>query len=169
MRKLGLTLALFAAVALAQNALSTDAKTTWGMVKNNVLRAAEKMPEENWSFKPVPEVRTYGQIVAHIADAQFMMCSAALEEKREPVRVEKTKTTKAEIVAALQDSIKYCDGAFDALTDAKGAEVVKMFGRERPRLGVLSFNSLHSYEHYGNLVTYLRMKGIVPPSSEPRK
>jgi len=169
MRKLGLIVALFAAVALAQNPLSADAKMTWGMVKNNVLRAAEKMPEEHWGFKPAPEVWTYGQMVAHIADAQFMLCSAALQEKREPADVLKTKTAKAEIVAALQDSIKYCDGAYDGLTDAKAAEMVKMFGRERPRLGALTMNSVHSYEHYGNLVTYLRMKGIVPPSSEPRK
>jgi uncharacterized damage-inducible protein DinB len=158
-----------ASAVLAQDPISGYARGAWGGVKNFVLRAAEKMPEENYSFKPVPEVRTYGQIVAHIADAQYMMCSAALGETREPAQVEKTKTTKADIVAALQDSIKYCDKAFEGLTDAKGAELVKMFGRERPRLGALLSNTTHTNEHYGNLVTYLRIKGIVPPSSEPRK
>jgi len=167
--RLGWTLMALAGVALAQDPLSTDAKMFWGNVKNNVVRAAEKMPEENYSFKPAPEVRTYGQILGHIADSQYMLCSAVLGEKREPAGVEKTKTSKAELVAALQDSVKYCDGAYDALTDAKAAEMVKMFGRERSRLGALNMNASHSWEHYGNLVTYLRIKGIVPPTSEPRK
>lgn len=156
-------------VALAQNPLSADLKAFWGNVKNNVVRAAEKMPEENYTFKPVPEVRTFGQIIGHIADAQYMMCSGALGEKRSPAGVEKTKTTKAELVAALQDSVKYCDGAYDKLTDGTAAEMVKMFGRERTRMGALLTNASHSWEHYGNLVTYLRIKGIVPPTSEPRK
>jgi uncharacterized damage-inducible protein DinB len=156
-------------VALAQDPLSADAKAFWGNVKTNIVRAAEKMPEENYSFKPVPEVRSFGQILGHVADANYMLCAAALGEKREPAGVEKTKTSKADLVAALKESVSYCDKAYDGLTDAKAAEMVTMFGRERTRLGALSMNSAHDWEHYGNLVTYLRIKGIVPPSSEPRK
>lgn len=169
MMRLGWLVVAVTGVALAQNPLSAELKAFWGNVKNNVVRAAEKMPEENYAFKPVPEVRSFGQIIGHVADAQYMICSGALGEKREPAGVEKTKTTKADLVAALQDSVKYCDGAYDALTDAKMAEMVKMFGRERTRMGALLMNASHSWEHYGNLVTYLRIKGIVPPSSEPRK
>jgi len=165
----GWMLMAVAGVALAQDPLSADAKMFWGNVKNNVVRAAEKMPEENYSFKPVPEVRTYGQILGHIADTHYMICSTVLGEKREPAGVEKTKTSKADLVAALKDSVSYCDKAYEGLTDATAAQMVKMFGRERSRLGALNMNASHSWEHYGNLVTYLRIKGIVPPSSEPRK
>jgi len=80
-------------------------------MKNFVVRAAEKMPEENYAFKPVPEVRSFGQMIGHIADAQFMICAAAKSEKREPAGVEKTKTTKADLVAGLKESISYCDSS----------------------------------------------------------
>jgi hypothetical protein len=83
--------------------------------------------------------------------------------------VEKTKTTKADLVAALKESVSYCDSAFADMTDAKAVEMVKMFGRERSRLAALYANTSHSNEHYGNIVTYMRIKGLVPPSSEPRK
>jgi uncharacterized damage-inducible protein DinB len=158
-----------ASVALAQDPLSADLKMSWGSVKNYVVRSAEKMPEENYSFKPVPEVRSFGQILGHVADANYMFCSAVLGEKREPAGVEKTKTSKADLIAALKDSVSYCDKAYDGLTDATAAQMVKMFGRERTRLGLLLMNAAHDWEHYGNLVTYLRIKGLVPPSSEPRK
>ncbi|MEK7406655.1 MAG: DinB family protein [Acidobacteriota bacterium] len=157
-----------AGAALAQNPLSADTKTAWNGLKDYLVRAAAKMPEEHYGFKPAPEVKTYGQMLGHIADAQYMLCSLAAGEKRAPAEVEKTKTSKADVTAALQDSIRYCDGVYDALTDARAAETVKLFGRERSRLGALMTNLTHSWEHYGNLVTYLRIKGIVPPSSEPK-
>lgn len=151
------------------NPLVTEAKAAWNNVKNNNLRAAEKMPEENYAFKPVPEVRSFGQLLGHIADAQFMICSAAKGEKHDPAGIEKGKTTKADIIAGLKDSNAYCDSAFEGLTDAQAASLVKMFGRDRSKLSALYMNSSHSNEHYGNAVTYMRIKGIVPPSSEPRK
>jgi uncharacterized damage-inducible protein DinB len=136
-----------------------------GRVKGFILKSAEMMPEENYSFKPTPDVRSFGAIVAHIADGHYLMCSAAKGEKKGPT-VEKTKTTKADIIAALNESIAYCDASYDALTDANGVEVIKFFGRERSRIGALQFNIAHDFEHYGNLVTYLRMNKLTPPSSQ---
>lgn len=150
------------------NPMSADLKSTWSQIKGNIAKSAEKMPEENYAFKPVPEVRSYGQLIAHIADANYMICGAAKGEQKS-MGVEKSKTAKADLIAALADSAAYCDAVYDALTDASAAETVRMFGRERTRMAALQMNVAHDFEHYGNLVTYLRMKGLVPPSSEPRK
>jgi len=82
--------------------------------------------------------------------------------------IEKTKTTKAELTVALRNAFAYCSRAYDTLTDASAKETVKAFGHERNKLGVLWFNASHNLERYGNLVAYMRMKGVVPPSSEPK-
>jgi uncharacterized damage-inducible protein DinB len=160
---------IFAVPSFAQDPLVNDAKAMWDGVKNNVVRAAEKMPEENYAFKPVPEVRSFGQLIGHVADAQFMLCAIAKGEKRAPAGVEKSKTTKADLVASLKESVAYCDAVYAEMTGAKATETIKMFGRDRTRLGALLMNTSHSNEHYGNIVTYMRIKGLVPPSSEPRK
>ena len=163
--------AIFAAcgMALAQNPLSTENKTVYDSIKGLILKSADKMPEEHYSFQPTPEVRTYGRLLGHIADAQYLFCSSAKGEKLTPREVEKTKTSKADLQQALNDAFAYCDPLYGELTDAKAVEIVKFFGRDRSKLGVLSFNIAHTYEHYGNLVTYMRMKGLVPPSSEGRR
>jgi hypothetical protein len=103
-------------------------------------------------------VSSYGQIIGHLADAQYAFCSIALGEKNPGLRIEETKTTKADLIAALKDAVTYCDRAYDSMTDASGSQVVKFFGIEAPKLGVLSGNSIHSMEHYGNLVTYMRLR-----------
>ena len=149
------------------NPISADLKSAWNQIKGYVARSADKMPEDQYSFKPAPEVRSYGQLLGHIADAQYMICGAARGEQK-MLGIEKSKTTKAELIAALAESNAYCDAVYDAMTDASGAEMVKLFGRERSRMGALQLNIAHDYEHYGNLVTYMRMKGLVPPSSERR-
>jgi uncharacterized damage-inducible protein DinB len=159
---------LLAAPVFAQapaNPMSADLKGVWNQIKGNIAKSAEKMPEEQYSFKPSPDVRSYGQLLGHIADANYMICGAAKGEQKS-MGIEKSKTSKADLIAALADSAAYCDTVFDALTDASGAEMVKMFGRERTRMGALQMNVAHDFEHYGNLVTYMRMKGVVPPSSE---
>jgi len=174
MKTIGLLvgLAMSGVLAHAQSAsdpLSNGIKGIYKISRNDVARAAEKMPEENYSFKPAPEVRSFGQIVGHIADAQYLFCSAAIGEKNPAPGVEKSKTTKADLVQALNDALAYCDKAYDGMTDAHAADMVKFFGREQAKLAILAFNSAHNMEHYGNLVTYMRIKGLVPPSSEPRK
>ena len=130
--------------------------------------AAEKMPEEQYAFKPDPASRSFGQILGHIADSNYLFCSVVLGENNPSPAIEKTRTTKAELKAALHDAFSYCNRAYDALTDAGAHETVKAFGQERNKLGSLWFNASHNLEHYGNLVVYMRLKGYVPPSSEPK-
>jgi len=136
-------------------------------MSNAVIRAAEKMPEENYSFKPTPEVRSFGQLVGHVADANYMFCSVASGEANPAKNIEKTKTSKADLVAAMKDAVAYCNKAFDGMTDAKGGQIVQIFGSMKAaKLTVLSLNTAHTDEHYGNMVTYMRLKGLVPPTSE---
>jgi len=143
-------------------------KMAYGFVKGNLLRSAEKMPEENYGFKPVDTIRSFGQIVGHVADSQYYFCSVALGEKNPGLKIEQTKTSKADLVASLKDAFAYCDKAYDGMTEASGSETVKLFGNDMAKRDVLTGNAMHGVEHYGNLIVYLRMKNIVPPSSEPR-
>jgi len=160
-------------LACAVQAQSPDLKTVSGypkMIQKQVStwieRAADKMPEEEYAFKPDPAVRSFGQILGHVADANYLFCSGVLGESNPAPGIEKTKSTKAELKAALHDAFAYCNRAYEALTDANANETVKAYGQERNKLGVLWFNASHNLEHYGNLVVYMRAKGIVPPSSE---
>ena len=152
----------------AQNSpLSAGLKTDFKNIEGYFLRAAEKMPEENYGFRPSPDVRTFGQIVAHVADDQYNLCAPAKGETRKAAytQIESTLSKKADLVAALKEAFAYCDGAYDALTDAAGAEAVKGF-KNKGRFDMLNWNLWHTWEHYGNVVVYLRMKGLVPPTSE---
>jgi uncharacterized damage-inducible protein DinB len=156
-----------ASVALAEeNPLSAHNRHLYGGVRQILVRTAEKMPEANYGFKPTEGVRTFGQIVGHAADAQYAFCSVVLGEKNPSPKIEKTKTSKADLVAALGDAVAYCDRAHASITDKSGSETVKLMGGDMPKFGVLTVNSIHSIEHYGNLVVYLRMNGIVPPTSD---
>ena len=162
-------------LSCAVRAQTPDLKTASGypkMVQKQVTawieRAAEQMPEPEYAFKPDPAVRSFGQILGHVADANYLFCSVALGEKNPSPGIEKTKTTKADLTSALHGAFAYCGRAYDALTDAAANETVKAFGGERNKLGVLWFNASHNLEHYGNLVVYIRMKAMVPPSSEPK-
>ena len=150
-----------------RNPLSAFNKGIYGGVKTILLRSAEKMPEENYSFKPTDVVRSFGQIIGHVADAQYMFCSITLGEKNPAPKIEQTKTSKADLIAALKDAFAYCDKAYDGMTDASATQTVPLFGGDTPKLGALTANNMHTIEHYGNLVTYLRIKNIVPPTSEP--
>jgi hypothetical protein len=169
-RCLILTLAAVLAGGAALNAqedpFSADAKGAYTGIKNTLMRAADKMPAENYSFRTVPEVRTYGEIITHIADIQFMLCGMVKGEQKQGKAPD--NKTKAEASAYLKSSFDYCDGVYNSMTDAAGAVKVKMFGRELTKLGVLNFNTEHDNEMYGTAVAYLRIKGIVPPSSERR-
>lgn len=130
------------------------------------IAAAQEMPEENYSFKPTPEVRSFGQLVGHVADANYMFCSRATGEPN-PMKdsIEKTKISKADLVAAVKDAAAYCDKTYDNMTDASGSQMVKFMNLSFAKLTLLSLNTAHTDEHYGNMVTYLRLKGMVPPTS----
>ncbi|MEA2544485.1 MAG: hypothetical protein QOH35_5851 [Acidobacteriaceae bacterium] len=154
--------------AASSNPISASEKGFYTVVSGEVIAAAEKMPEQNYSFKPTPEVRSFGQLVGHVADAQYFFCSTATGETNPMKDIEKTKTSKADLVAALKDAAAFCNKAYAGMTDAQGSQIVKFMNYDMARLTVLSVNTAHTDEHYGNMVTYLRIKGIIPPSSEKR-
>ena len=148
------------------NPITASEKGIYSFVSGAVIGAAQKMPEENYSFKPTPDVRSFGQLVGHVADASYMFCSQASGEPNSTKDIEKTKTSKSDLVAAVKDAVAYCNKAFDTMTDVKGSQMTKFFTFDLARLTVFSLNTAHTDEHYGNMVTYMRLKGIVPPTSE---
>ncbi len=152
-------------VALAQGGSMAAVKPLYEMSKNWIVKSAEQMPEANYSFKPTPEVRSFGQLIGHVANAQYEFCVPAKGEAS-PNKTDWEKTTaKADLVKGLKDAFAYCDALYD-MPDAKAMEQVDFFGRKGSRLYVLMFNVSHNSEHYGNIITYLRLKGMVPPSSQ---
>jgi uncharacterized damage-inducible protein DinB len=145
---------------------SAEIRQMYDHVKANLTKMVEKMPEENYSFKPAAETRTFGQIVAHVADAQARVCSAVKGVSKSLNAA--SKTAKAELVASLKESFSLCDQAFDSLTDATALETFALpQGQHHSKAGLLmSAIVSHSNEEYGYMAVYLRLKGIVPPSSE---
>jgi uncharacterized damage-inducible protein DinB len=146
-------------------------------IKNNISRSGDKMPEEFFGLRPGPqeEVRTFGQQLAHVAKLNYLWCAEAKGEKNpnDGGDLEKTLTTKDQIQKGLRASYEYCDGAYNALTDANGGDIITITqenGRQtqQTRMGLLMLNIVHNEEVYGSIVTTLRMKSIVPPSSERR-
>ena len=176
MLSLGLALPLAAQTDPAANPLSGWLRTAYMNNRNNILRSAEKMPEEFYDLRPGPqqEVRTFGQQVGHLANYNYLWCSQAKVEKNPNAGTNLEKlTTKAEFIKALTDAYAYCEGAYNALTDASGAESIEITTeggqtRKNLRMGLLILNYAHNNEIYGSMVSYMRMKSIVPPASEPR-
>ena len=156
--------------------LAGSLKAQHQSVRKYLAAAAEKMPDADFHFKPqgaAPEVRTFGQIVAHLANANYALCAGAKGEKPPAAPLDDQKETKpkAELVKTLADALAYCDGVYDSQTTATLMEMMKRPGPnnttlERARGNSLIANLSHNNEHYGNLVTYMRAKGLVPPSSE---
>jgi uncharacterized damage-inducible protein DinB len=137
--------------------------------KNDILKSADKMAEDKYAFKPTDSVRSFGQVLAHVADGQYEFCGAAAGN-HDQKNIEQTAKTKADIVAALKAAFAYCDAIYAGMTDAKAAEMIPAFGGIKiTRLSMLDFNVSHTMEHYGNLVTYMRIQGVVPPSSESQR
>jgi uncharacterized damage-inducible protein DinB len=157
------------------NPLSTWLRNAYMGNRNNIVRTAEKMPEENYGMRPgaQEDVRTFGQQLTHVAKYDFLWCSQAKGEKNPaPENLEKL-TAKADIIKALNDAFTYCDAVYTSLTDASGSEVIDITqenGRQTRnlRMGLLTLNYGHNNEIYGSMVVYLRMKNLVPPASEPR-
>lgn len=168
---LAAALAISSSDAFAQqaNPLTANAKVQLAALTGFVIRSAEKVPEDLYEFRPTPDVRSMGQLYGHVADALFGMCATAAGSKPPRTGIEKAVTAKTELVAALKEGVSYCNTVFDGMTDQKGTETVPFYFGPTPRLSVLYFAVTHTYEHYGNLVTYMRLKNIVPPSSEPAK
>ena len=171
--KLLTAVVMFAAVASAQNTpanpLSLVSKSIYGMAKKNILGSVDKVPEEMWSYQPTKEVRTFAQLFAHIADGQYEFCGVAAEGKSVQKDIEKTAKTKAEIVTALKDAFAYCEFRIRRAYRANGGEQRNQSGKPRTRFGWLNWNLWHTWEHCENVVVYLRMNSLVPPSSERRQ
>jgi uncharacterized damage-inducible protein DinB len=162
---------LMSAPAFAQtaNPITNGARAQFDVVSNFIIRAAEKVPEEDYPFRATPEVRRMSELFGHIADAFFAMCSTASGEKPPRTAIEKSVTGKTNLVAALKEGAAYCQTVYKAMTDQRGLETVPFYFGPTPRSSVLYFAVAHGYEHYGNVVTYMRLRNIVPPSSEPAK
>lgn len=154
--------------AAAANPGVSSAKMAWGMMSGYFTKAAEQMPEADYSYKPIATVRSFGELVGHVAGSQNMLCAAAIgEAQKGEDDIEKSAKTKAALVAALKASNDYCARAYGQ-TDAAATGRTKVFGQDQSKMFVLILNATHTGEHYGNAVTYLRMKGMVPPSSQPQ-
>lgn len=158
--------------AQTPNPLSAEVRWSYTSIKNNLLKLADKMPAEDYGFRPTPDVETFARRIAHIADANMFVCSGLNGERKQLGA--RSKSSKAELVAALKESFAYCDHVFDALTDATAVQMVSSrlggpFPPEptRSRLATLYNLVRHSNEMYGYMAVYLRLKGVVPPTSAP--
>ena len=140
--------------------------TNWQGQIDNITKAAEEMTEANYAYKPVTTVRSFAELIGHVAGTQDLICAAVLGEKV-PAEdaIEKTAKTKAALVAALKASTAHCMKAYN-IPAASGTAMVEMFGSKSTKFGALTLNAVHDGEHYGNIVTYMRMMGMVPPSSK---
>lgn len=174
---LAVLFALAAAPALAQGGgmaapqtitLSAGLQRSYEGLKRNLTEMAGKMPEAEYGFKPHPDSRNFGQIFGHVANSQYMLCSAArgVANPNQGTNLEETLKTKAEFVKALADSFAFCDEAFKALTDASAVELVKQGNNQVARGSVLASVNAHGNELYGTGAVYMRAKGLVPPSTE---
>ena len=159
----------------AANPYTKGVRDQLDYIQRLVMKSAEKIAEDLYSFKPTPEVRSVASLVGHIADTNNLFCGfaagtidvATAMKDLPALQVHEKKTAKAELIVGLKESSAYCQSVLDGLTDAKGQETVLLFGQQPvPKLLVLTMVTSHTWEHYGNLVTYMRLKGIVPPSSE---
>ncbi len=148
------------------NPISANLKQSWANVKGLLTRMAEKMPEENYRFKPTPDVQDFGQRMAHVIGFNMRGC-ALVKGDQKTVNLGATPS-KAQVVAAMKEANDECDAVFNSLTDADVLKTVDTGrGGQRPKLAVLQGLVLeHSQEVYGYTAVYMRLKGIVPPSSD---
>jgi uncharacterized damage-inducible protein DinB len=157
------------APAATANAGVVATKNVFNSMSRFFTAAAEQVSEADYAYRPVATVRSFGELIGHVAGANYMMCAAALgEAPRGEDDIEKSAKTKAALVAALKGSNEYCAKAY-AMSDADAAGMTKLFGQDQTKMFALSLTAAHVGEHYGNVVTYMRMKGMVPPSSQPRQ
>ncbi len=158
------------AQAPAGSPFTAMVRTSWDGIKKNVAASAAALPEADYGFKPTPAVRSFGQILGHLVNEHYLICSGVKGEKNPHEKADFEKTSsKADLGKALEASIAYCDGVYGAMTDATALATMELFGDKYTKLALLHLNVTHDSEHYGNLVTYLRLKGVVPPSSAPAK
>ena len=150
--------------------LATSLQRGYANIKMNLTQAADKMPEADYTFQPpgTKDIRPFGALFGHVANAQFGQCATAkgVPNPNQGNDLEKTKTTKADLVKALAESFAFCDDAFSSLTDETAVQFVKQGQNEATRAAVLYGVIVHGNEMYGTANPYLRLKGIIPPSTE---
>jgi hypothetical protein len=158
--------------AQSSNPLSAEVKWSYGSIKTNLTKLADKMPADKYSYRPTPEAETFARRIAHIAEANMSVCTG-LDGERKSLGAA-SKTSKAELVTALKQSFDACDRVFDGLTDVTAVERVssRLGGPfppdpTRSRLATLYNLVRHSNEMYGYMAVYLRLNGVVPPTSAP--
>ncbi len=144
-------------------------KSMHATIRRDLAEAAANMPAEEYAFKPTPQVRSFAQLVGHVAGANYLFCSMAKAERSPSTTDYERISDKATLVKALNDSLAYCDDAYAATTDANFNQLVRIAGpnggTQAGRGAVLVFNTTHNNEHYGNIVVYMRLKEHVPPST----
>lgn len=151
------------------NPLSAALARSFATVADHIVASAEQFPEDKYGFRASPDVRTFAEEIAHVADAHFTYCSRARNERSpQSGRSEGTLTEKAALVAKLVESVAYCRDSYAAMTDPMLTESYQLGNATGIRAAALLTNATHDNEHYGKIVTYLRMNGLVPPSSQPR-
>jgi hypothetical protein len=148
----------------ASEPLSSETRTLWTRTWNNIVGAAEAMPEEHYGYKPFAESMSFGQIVGHSADAAIGACSAFSTGQRRQLGAGQM-TAKADLLKALAAAGTACETAYGALTDATAAQAAAGGFGVATRLGVLMGNTIHIEHEYAQMAIHLRMQGIVPPSS----
>ncbi len=170
--------------ALGQMAMPMPAAKTSGDALNAILDigsgefigAADAMPEDKFSFAPTngefKGVRTFAQEVKHVAAVNYIFGSTILGEKP-PVDVGSENgpdsiKTKAEIMQFAKDSFAYLHKALASINDKNALDQVDLFGMKLTRIGLGAFSTAHPFDHYGQMVEYLRMNGIIPPASRPQ-
>src|SRR5262245_8056053 len=150
--------------------MAATAKAMHAIIRRDLAEAADAMPADEYSFKPTPQVRSFGELIGHVANANFYFCSQAKGEKSPATQNFERAADKAAIAKGLKDSLAYCDDVFASTTDANFSQAVKVAGpggsgTATTRGLVLMFNTTHQNEHYGNVIVYMRLKGHVPPST----
>lgn len=150
--------------AASPNPAVASARASWLTAHDYIVQSAEQLNESDFAFKPVATVRSFGQIVAHVADDEMGWCAQILGEPLKQTQFEKTLTAKADILKAIRDAGAYCEKAY-GITDVVAQGLTTIWGGRQPKIKGLMDNAAHDWEHYGNIVTYLRIKGQVPPSS----
>jgi uncharacterized damage-inducible protein DinB len=179
----GLTMHMLCAAAHAQTSdggfdkalspsLAATAKAMHETIRRNIAEAADAMPAEDFGFKPTPDVRSFGQLVGHVINANFFFCSQAKGEAAPTTGNFERVADKVALIKGLTDALAYCDALYQSTTDANFNQAVTLTGfpgmnpkTPTTRGAVLMFNTTHNNEHYGNVVVYLRLKGKVPPST----
>jgi len=155
-----------APAASAPTGPAAEVQAAYGRVKPNIVKAADRMPAENYFYKPTEDIRTFARVVNHVTEAQLHVCGAINQLTADQMKPPSDTADKATIVAALNASFAECDKAYASITDANLTETFSAGPVKRSRIGLLWGNVSHDNEQYATLALYLRLKGLVPPSSE---